>query len=78
MRAIIGFVLMAAGVVLGLYAGIWWAFIGGIVQVIGEIRAEHLDAMNVAMGVARVVFTGLIGYLSAAILFLPGLVLVKS
>ena len=52
-KSIIGIVMMIAGIVLGLYLGIWWAFIGGIVQVINEIRADDLSAINVAIGIFR-------------------------
>lgn len=78
MKAILGLALMAAGVVLGLYAGIWWAFIGGIVDVIREIRAPELDAMNVAIGIAKVLFAGLIGWVAAALALVPGYALLKS
>lgn len=67
-----GVVMMVAGIALGLYAGIWWAFIGGIVDVITEVRAEQLSAMGVAIGVAKVLFSGVIGWLSAALLLVPG------
>lgn len=78
MKAILGLALMAAGVVLGLYAGIWWAFIGGIVDVIREIRAPDLDTMNVAIGIAKVLFAGLIGWAAAALALVPGYALLKS
>jgi hypothetical protein len=72
MRQIIGFVLMVIGVVLGLYVGIWVCFVGGIVDVIMQIRAEHLQAGAVAWGVAKVVFATLFGWLSAFVLVIPG------
>lgn len=78
MKMILGLALMAAGIALGLWAGIWWAFIGGIVDVIREIRAPELDAMSVAVGIAKVIFAGLIGWLAAALALLPGYALVKS
>ena len=78
MKMILGLVLMVAGIALGLYAGLWWAFIGGIVDVIQEIRAPDLNAMNVAIGIAKVLFAGLIGWLAAAVALLPGYALVKS
>jgi hypothetical protein len=78
MKAILGLDLMSVGVALGLYVGIWWAFIGGIVDVIREIRAPDLDAMNVAIGVAKVIFSSLIGYVAAALALIPGYALLKS
>ncbi|WP_083570006.1 hypothetical protein [Nitrosospira sp. Nsp11] len=67
-----------AGVATGLYAGVWWAFIGGIMDVITEIRADELDAMNIAIGIAKVMFAGAIGSFSAMVLFVPGLALIKA
>lgn len=75
MRTFFGVVMIVAGIVLGLYAGLWWAFIGGIVQVIEQIRSPELSAISVALGIARVFFAGFIGWVSAAILVLPGVAL---
>ena len=75
MKTILGLLLIVAGIALGLYAGLWWAFIGGIVVVIEQIRAVHLDAMTVALGIARILFAGAIGMASAFALILPGAVM---
>lgn len=72
MRAVIGVLLIVVGIAAGVYAGIWWAFIGGIVDVITEIRADELSAMGVAIGVAKVFFSGLIGWVSVAVFAGPG------
>lgn len=77
MKTVIGLIMMLGGVILGLYMGIWWAFIGGIVQVIQEIRAEDLHALNVAIGVAKIIFAAFIGWVSAAVLLLPGWIMIK-
>ena len=78
MKAIIGLILIVLGVVLGLYAGVWWAFVGGIVQVITEIRADEMNTMSLAWGIARILFCAVIGWISALILIFPGLALIKS
>ena len=70
-KLITGIVLMVLGAILGLYVGLWVCFIGGIVDVIDQIRAENLEAMVVAWGIAKVIFAGFFGYLSAAVLMLP-------
>lgn len=77
-REILGLVMMVAGLGVGLYMGVWWAFIGGIVQVIQEIRAENLEALNVAFGIARVIFAAVIGWLSAIVLLFPGWLMLKD
>ena len=78
MKAIAGLVMLVGGVIFGLWAGIWWAFIGGIVDVISAIRAPELVAMDVAIGVAKIMFAGLIGYLAGILLALPGVALLKN
>ncbi len=75
-KLITGIVLMVLGAILGLYVGLWVCFIGGIVDVIDQIRAENLEAMVVAWGIAKVIFAGFFGYLSAAVLMLPGYALI--
>ena len=72
MKEAVGIALMIAGAVTGLYFGVWWAFIGGIVDVIREVRATELSATAVALGVAKVFFAGAIGWASALALIVPG------
>jgi len=78
MKAALGVAMMIAGVVFGVYAGLWWAFIGGIVDVISAIRAPELVAMDVAIGVAKVMCAGVIGGVSGIIAVFPGYALFKS
>lgn len=77
-KNVLGIILIFVGIVLGLYFGIWWAFIGGIVGVIEEIRAEHLNAMNVAFNIAKVCFSGLIGSLVSYLFIIPGWFLIEN
>ena len=71
-KKIVGGLMIIGGIVLGLYVGVWVCFIGGVVGVIMEIKAEHLSAMGVAVGATKVMFAGLAGWLSFAVLFIPG------
>lgn len=73
----LGVIMIVAGIVLGLYTGVWLCFIGGIVDVIQQVRADQLSAVAVAVGVAKVVFSGLAGLISACLLILPGYALIK-
>jgi hypothetical protein len=70
--------MMIAGIAFGLYAGLWWALIGGIVDLIRAIRAPELLPMDVALGVAKVVFAGVIGTVSGIIAVFPGFALFTS
>ena len=74
---LLGIALMLAGIVAGVWFGIWWAFIGGIVQVVGAIRADVLDSSVLAWGIARIFFSGLVGWGSFSVLFIPGLLIVR-
>lgn len=75
---VFGTLLCIAGAAIGLYLGLWWAFIGGIVDVITEIRAPELSAANIAMGVVKVLFAGAIGGISALCFLAPGAALIKK
>lgn len=78
MKLALGLILVVCGVVLGLYVGGWVCFVGGIIDVIEAIRADALSAMAVAVGVAKVVFAGFFGWLSFAVLGVPGLTLIQT
>lgn len=78
MKPFLGLLLIAGGICLGAWAGIWWAFVGGIVDVINEVRAAELNAMNVAVGVAKVMFAGVIGVGLGTVAVLSGLALMAS
>ena len=77
-KLIFGIILMLFGVVAGLYAGVWWAFIGGIIDVISAFSAASVSASAVAFGVAKVVFAGPIGWLSFTLFVATGYVFVNS
>jgi len=70
--------MLLAGAAIGLYVGVWLCFVGGIVDVIEAIRAPELSAMPVAIGVAKVVFSGVAGWLSGICLAIPGIALIKG
>lgn len=78
MKAIIGFILIVIGILAGFYIGVWVCFIGGIVQIIEQIRAENLVAIKVAIGIARIFLAGLAGWLSAIIFIVPGYGLIAT
>lgn len=79
-RKIFGFTLITVGIILGLYIGLWLCFIGGIVQIINEIKSpDAVDAVKVGIGVGRIIFAGAVGWLVAISGILPGIaVLVKE
>ena len=73
----IGVFMCAAGIVLGLYVGVWICLVGGIIDIINEVNTQiqangPLDAMNIAVAVVKIMFAGVIGMASAFILIVPG------
>ena len=78
MKQVLGLLLMVGGVALGVYVGFWVCFIGGIVQIIEQIKAPEIHAMSVAFGVAKIVFATFLGGISAFVAIVPGLALLKS
>ena len=78
MQKVIGLALVLAAVALGLYAGFWWAFVGGIVGFIDAVRAPEVIPMDVAINVAKVVFATPLGMLCGATLALPGAALLDK
>ena len=63
MRKIIGVLIIIMGAILALYVGGWLMFIGGIVALIEEIRADMLDSGRVAWSIARIMLAGFVGSL---------------
>lgn len=78
MRDILGILLIVIGVVFGLYVGIGFMFVGGIIDVIEQIRSETLEAMAVAIGVAKIIFFELGGIVAACIFVVPGVLLIED
>lgn len=60
--AIIGFLLVALGALLGLYVGGWVMFIGGIMAIANAIDTQTLTAMLIAINVIKILLAGFIGW----------------
>ena len=61
-RFIIGLIIIVAGIGLGLWLGLWVMFIGGIIQVVQSIHPV-VQAGGIAIGIAKVIFAQLVGWL---------------
>lgn len=79
MKKILGILMIVCGAILGLYVGIWFCFIGGIIGLAhaasNMIQTGSVDGFLIAVNIAKLVFAGLAAWLSAAILIFPGWVL---
>lgn len=77
-KLILGVLLIVAGIAAALYVGVWLCLIGGIVQFIEAVKATPVPALDVAMGIARVLCAGLAGVLTAVVAIFPGFALLSS
>lgn len=67
-------IILAIASVLGLiYFGVFIMFVGGIIQVVNALKMTDIPAMEVAIGLARVFFTGL-----GTVLVMWGLIFVNA
>lgn len=72
MSKIIGVFMILIGVVVGLYVGIDLMFVRGIIQFVNGVKAEPTNGNDIAWGVVRVFFAGLVGWGAGAVFILPG------
>jgi hypothetical protein len=68
----LGWLLVIAGVCLGAYTGIWWALVGGVVDLIEVIKAPVTTASAVGVGMLKIVASGLIGWATVMVAVIPG------
>lgn len=54
MKQLLGFIIIVVSILLGAYVGISM-FIGGLIQIFIFIQGNH-DAVNLAVGIAKVMF----------------------
>ena len=79
MKGLIGALLILAGICLGLYVGVWVCLIGGIIDIINELKAPRaVETLTIAWGIVKIMFASLFGWLSAIVLIIPGFALVSS
>ena len=65
MRLFSALILTVGGIIFALWIGVWWAFIGGIVDVIVAVRAPDLVPFNIAVGIAKVALAAPVFWLTA-------------
>jgi hypothetical protein len=69
MTKILGFLMVVGGVVLGIWLGVFVCLIGGIVQILNSLPHQALggyintNALGIAYGIVRILFSGAIGWL---------------
>ena len=56
MKKILGWLFIISGIAIGIYIGIWFLLIGGIMQIVNGLTP--VNAFEIAIGVVRIMFTG--------------------
>jgi len=77
MKKIIGITLIGFGVSIGLYFGLWVCFFGGIIEIVDQIKG-NVEAVSIAWGIVKIVFSSFIGTVFGLIFAVPGFVLVTD
>lgn len=78
MKAVIGIILILAGILLGIYVGGWLFFIGGIVQIIEQIQSTPVDAYAVAFGILKIILASAAFWICTLLLVFPGMKCLKD
>ncbi len=74
-----GVSLIITGVLIALFVGVWLCLVGGVVQIINEIKSPGaVEALQIGIGIARIACAGLAGFLTFICFFLPGISLMKD
>lgn len=76
MKKILGVISIIVGIFAGLVVGIWWAFIGGIIQVVNALQASPIVGSDVAVGAAKILLATPIGEVVAGLFILAGITLI--
>jgi hypothetical protein len=81
MKTIIGILGIIASIVLGVYVGGWLMLAGGVIGLVKAMLAllggKVLTGL-ISWSIIKILFSGLAGYLSFALLFLPSWALTFS
>ena len=78
MKVIIAILMILGGFTLGLWLGVWVLFIGGVVDIIEQIKAPNLDSMIIAWGLVKIVFASIVGWVSALLLIIPAFAMLED
>lgn len=78
MKAVLGLILMVAGLAFGIWAGLLWAFVGGIIDIVHAVQASPAEAGTLAWGIVKIIFSSFIGVIATMVAVLPGYALLLS
>ena len=76
MKFFFGAFLMLADIVLGVYVGLWVCFIGGIVDIINQLKGS-VDALTIAWGIIKICCSTCVGVIVAGLFIAMGVNLME-
>ena len=62
MSKLLAAILVVLSIAGGIYVGVWWGFIGGIIEIVTAFKAATVSASDVAIGFAKVFFAAPLGW----------------
>ena len=68
----LGWLLIVTGIVIGLYVGGWVCLVGGITDIVVEVRAGPVDATSLIWELVGVLLTGIGCLFAGGAVFLAG------
>ena len=71
MKVILGAFLTLAGISLGVYVGFWLMFVGGILDIVEQVKGS-MELLPIGFGILKIVFAYFTGLLAGAVLLVPG------
>jgi len=74
MMKLIGALIIVAGVLLGLYLGLWVCLIGGIVQLVEACKADPVSSLGIAFGIVRILIASVVGWVTVVVVGFVGAV----
>jgi hypothetical protein len=78
MKTLLGVLFIIAGIVGAVYLGVWVMFIGGIVDIIEQVKAPEVSAWAVAGGIAKIIFCELAAIIAWIGFFVGGLFMTSA
>ena len=69
--------LLVVGLIIALGCGLWWAFIGGIFQLIEAINMNPIEILEIGASMLRILFSYFVGYLTGGVFYMPAMEIIN-
>jgi hypothetical protein len=73
MKNVFGALMVLAGVLIGLYVGIWLMFVGGVFNIVEFAQGDFQEYAVLGWGIVKIMLAGFIGQICAMTFILPGM-----